>query len=116
MKTPENSWLWLYKIVAGLLVVTLLAVHFVINHAVAPEGLLSYADVVRYYQVPGVALMEVAFLVFVISHALVGLRSIILDLNPTPRLLRMVNIALLLIGSGAILFGIWLVLVIQSRG
>lgn len=116
MKTPENSWLWLFKIVAGLLIVILLGVHFVVNHAVAPEGLLSYADVVNYYQVPGIALMEIAFLILVVSHALVGLRSIILDLNPTPALLRAVNGVLLLTGSGAIIYGVWLVVVIQSRG
>jgi succinate dehydrogenase hydrophobic anchor subunit len=116
MKTPENSWLWLYKIIAGLFIVTLLGVHFVVNHAVAPDGLLSYTDVVRYYQVPGIAVMEIAFLIFVVSHALVGLRSIILDLNPAPALLRMVNIVLWLAGTGAIAFGIWLVVVIQSRG
>jgi len=116
MKTPENSWLWLYKIVAGLLIVALLGIHFVVNHAVAPEGLLSYADVVNYYQVPGIALMEIAFLVFVVSHALVGLRSILLDLNPSPAILRTANTVLLLVGAFAIVYGVWLVFVIQSRG
>ncbi len=116
MKTPENSFLWLYKIVAGLLIVTLLGVHFVVNHAVAPEGLLSYADVINYYQVPGIAVMEIAFLIFVVSHALVGLRSIILDLSPAPGLLKAVTVVLILVGAGAVTYGVWLVLVIQSRG
>ena len=84
-KPREGAWLWLYKIVAGLFIVVLLGVHFIVNHLVAPEGLLSYNDVVRYYTNPIVPVMEIAFLIFVISHALVGLRSILLDLNPSDK-------------------------------
>ncbi|MBE0699264.1 MAG: hypothetical protein IH586_20265, partial [Anaerolineaceae bacterium] len=110
-KTREGTWLWLYKIFAGLLIVVLLGVHFVINHLVAPTGLLTYDDVIRYYQMPIIPIMEIGFLVFVISHALVGLRSILLDLNPSDRILKIIDIFFWLIGSGFILYGIWLVVV-----
>ena len=116
MKSTENAWLWIYKIAAGLLIVILLAVHFIVNHLVAPGGLLTYADVLRYYQVPGIAWMEIAFLIFVVSHALVGLRSILLDLHLSPALLRPADVLLLLAGSAAIAYGTWLVFVIQSQG
>jgi len=116
MKTQENAWLWLYKIIAGLLIVVLLGIHFIVNHLAAPGGLLTYADVIRYYQVPGIALMEIVFLVFVISHSLVGLRSILLDLHPSTSIIRAANWAFILIGSAAIAYGVWLVIVIQSKG
>lgn len=115
-KPNEGAGLWLYKIIAGLLVVVVQGIHFVVNHMVAPEGLLSYADVVRYYQNPAVVWMEVFFLVVVVSHSLVGLRSIILDLNPPQRIIGVMNVVLLVVGSGAVIYGVWLALEIASRG
>lgn len=115
-KQQEGTWLWLIKIVAGLLIVIILGIHFWVNHLVAPGGLLSYADVLAYYQNPAIIVMEVLFLVFVVSHALLGLRSIILDLNPTKTMLRWVNRGLLLLGTLAILYGTWLVLFISTKG
>jgi succinate dehydrogenase / fumarate reductase, cytochrome b subunit len=114
-KTREGTWLWLYKIIAGLLIVVFLGVHFVINHLVAPTGLLTYDDVIHYYQVPIVPIMEIGFLAFVVSHALVGLRSILLDLNPSDMVLKIVDILFWLIGSGFVVYGIWLVVVIAQK-
>jgi succinate dehydrogenase / fumarate reductase membrane anchor subunit len=115
-KAREGAWLWLYKIFAGLMIVVLLGLHFVVNHMVAPGGLLSYADVIRYYQNPVIPIMEIVFLVFVVSHALIGLRSIILDLNPSDFVLRLIDPALIALGAGSILYGIWLALKIASLG
>jgi succinate dehydrogenase hydrophobic anchor subunit len=115
-KSREGAWLWLYKIVAGLMIVVLLGLHLVINHLVAPGGLLTYADVVRYYQNPIIPVIEVLFLVFVVSHALVGLRSIVMDLHPSGAVLRVVDWLLVLLGSGSIIYGVWLILVIVQKG
>lgn len=115
-KSREGAWLWLYKIVAGVMIVILLAVHFVVNHLVAPTGLLTYEDVLRYYQVPIVPIMEVIFLIFVVSHALIGLRSILLDLNPSTAFLRWVDRIFILVGAGFIAYGIWLVVVVVQKG
>lgn len=112
----ENAWLWLVKIIAGLLIVILLAIHFVINHLVAPEGLLSYADVLSYYQVWFVPLMEIIFLMVVITHALVGVRSILLDLNLSARIMKGITWFLLLIGAVGSLYGIWIVVQVVSAG
>jgi len=115
-KSREGAWLWFFKIAAGVFIVILLAVHFIINHLVAPNGLLSYDDVLRYYQVPVVPVMEVIFLVFVVAHALVGLRSIVLDLNPSTIILRWLDRLFMLAGAGFIAYGIWLVVVIVQKG
>ncbi len=115
-KSHEGTWLWLYKMVAGGLIVILLAVHFVVNHLVAPEGLLTYNDVLRYYTNPIVPVMEVFFLIFVISHALIGLRSIVLDMNPSAKLLRTIDILFIIGGVVFTIYGIWLVVVIVQRG
>ena len=115
-KPREGAWLWLFKIVAGLMIIVLLGVHFIVNHLVAPTGLLTYADVIRYYQVPFIPVMEIIFLVFVIAHALVGLRSILLDLNPSNGVLRAADILFILIGTGFSIYGIWLVWAIVQQG
>lgn len=112
----EGVWLWLYKIVAGALILVLLGVHFAVNHLLAPTGLLNYADVVRYYTHPIVPLMEILFLVVVLSHALVGLRSILLDLHPSALLLRAADALFWLAGVGFSVYGIWLIWVIVQRG
>jgi succinate dehydrogenase hydrophobic anchor subunit len=115
-KSREGVWLWLFKIIAGLMIVVLLGIHYVVNHLVAPGGLLTYAEVIAYYQNPIIPIMEIFFLVFVISHALVGLRSILLDLNPSDRLLRASDILFVVVGVGFTIYGIWLVLVLVQRG
>jgi succinate dehydrogenase / fumarate reductase membrane anchor subunit len=115
-KQHETVWLWLYKLLSGVVIVVLLSVHFVVNHLVAPGGLLTYADILRYYSNPIVPVMEIAFLVFAVTHSFVGMRSIFLDLNPSPRLIRFVDWALVILGGGAIVYGTWLVLLIASGG
>ncbi len=115
-KRLEGSGRWLLKIFTGLLIVIFLGIHFVVNHLVAPGGLLTYADVVAYFQNPIIVVMEISFLVLVVVHSFLGLRSILLDLNPSPTVLRMANFVLLVIGAAAIIYGIWLALTIAGRG
>lgn len=115
-KPQESAWLWLAKIVAGLMLVVIMGIHFWVNHLVAPGGLLSYSDVLAYYQNPVIVLMEIVFLAFVVTHALLGIRSILLDLNPSRRALRWIDTALFTLGIAAIGYGTWLALFIAARG
>lgn len=115
-RARESADLWALKIVAGGLIIFLLGLHFVVNHLVAPGGLLSWADIVRYYQNPIIPIIEVVFLIAVVTHSLIGTRSIILDLNPTDRVLKIIDIVLWSIGVTAIAYGAWLALKIASFG
>ena len=111
-KPRENVWLWLAKLVTGALVFAIIILHIIVNHLVAAGGLLTYADVVRYLSNPWVAFMESSFVVIVVAHSLLGTRSILLDLNPGQGLLRAIDGAFLVLGAGAIVYGIWLIQVI----
>ena len=115
-RSGENAGLWFLKILTGFLVILILLVHLVVNHLIVEGGLLSYADVLQYYQNPLIPIMEIAFLVFVVSHALMGLRSVLLDLHPSNRVLKIINYGLVILGLGSISYGVWLVLVLVSRG
>ncbi len=114
-KSNERVGLWLIKIAAGLLVLIVLGIHFVINHVVAPGGLLTYEDVINYYNVPIVPVMEIVFLIVVVTHSLLGLRSIILDLGPVQKISRIVDYLFLAVGTIAIIYGAWLVIVLANR-
>jgi succinate dehydrogenase / fumarate reductase membrane anchor subunit len=111
----ESGWLWLLKLFSGLAIIVLLFVHYVVNHFIAKEGLLRHEDVVAYYTNPWIVAMEAVFLVFVITHALVGSRSILLDLGPSPRLLRLIDILLLILGISFTVYGFWILQAVVSR-
>ena len=114
-RSGENSWLWLVKIVTGPLLIILILVHFIVNHFIGQNGLLTYADVVAYYNNPLIPLMEILFLATVVTHSLSGLRGIILDLKPSRGVLTAVDWLLALVGVAAVSYGAWLALVIASR-
>lgn len=115
-KPNENTWLWLAKLVTGVLVFAVIIVHIVINHLVVSGGLMTFADVVAYLSNPWIALMETFFLVVVVSHSLLGTRSILLDLNPSPGLIRIIDAGFLLLGAAAVIYGIWLIRTIVAFG
>ena len=104
----ENTLLWLFKIISGLLIVLILGVHLTVNHLVAPGGLLTYRDVVTYFRNPWVILMESLFLVCAVSHSLLGLRAIWLDLNPPARVLKITDRLMVGLGAATVIYGIWL--------
>lgn len=111
----EGAWLWLAKVMTGVLVFALLVIHLVVNHLVAKGGLLTYADVLIYYANPIVPLMEGAFLVLVVAHALLGVRGIVLDISPAPAIMRAVDALLGIVGTVSIGYGLWLLTTLASR-
>ena len=115
--SSESGWVWLLKIVTGLLIIVILAIHLVVNHMLGSEGgLLTYADVVQYYQNPIIPIMEAAFLICVVAHSLIGLRGIIIDLNPSPKTLKGITWLLTGLGAAFIVYGIWLLMAIVAQG
>jgi succinate dehydrogenase hydrophobic anchor subunit len=105
---------WLLQAGLGIALVVLLAVHLIVNHWAAPQGLLTYEDVLHYYDIPGIAWMESIFLIVVTIHCLLGMHSILLDLNLRPRLTGIFSMLLILTGGMAILYGVWLISTVVS--
>ena len=115
-KSGENSWLWLLKLATGPFILIIILIHFIVNHAMLATGLLQYSDVVAYYQVWVVPIMEIIFLGLVVTHSLLGLRSIVLDLHPSRGLMTVINWALLIFGIVAFVYGTRLIFIIVSLG
>ena len=109
------TWRWLIQAALGTMLVILLGIHLIVNHWAAPQGLLTYADVVHYYDIPGIVWMEAAFLTVVTTHCLLGLHSILVDLNLGPRITSIVTWLFVLAGVGTILYGLWLIRMIALQ-
>jgi succinate dehydrogenase hydrophobic anchor subunit len=111
----ETTAVWLAKIVTGVLVFAILIIHLVVNHLVAEGGLLTYNDVLRYYKNPIIPLMEGFFLVFVVTHALLGVRGIVLDLGPQRSIVRLLDVVFVGVGIVSISYGLWLLITLAMR-
>jgi succinate dehydrogenase hydrophobic anchor subunit len=114
----ENTWLWLLKIVTGPLLVILLGLHLTVNHYMGSlaTGLMTHDDVIQYFQNPIIPAIEILFLVTVVTHSLLGLRGILLDMNPSRSLLKIVTWLLVILGVSSVAYGTWLALTIASLG
>jgi len=95
--------------------IVLILIHFIVNHFIGQNGLLTYADVVAYYKNPIIPIMEICFLATVVTHSLSGLRGILLDLKPSRSLLKVIDWILVVVGILAVSYGTWLALVIASK-
>jgi succinate dehydrogenase / fumarate reductase membrane anchor subunit len=113
-KSGENVWIWLIKILTGPLLFVLLGIHLIVNHLLGKEGVLRYAEVIAYYQNPIIPIMEILFLATVVTHSLIGLRSIILDLKPSRSTLKILDLLFLLAGISAFIYGTRLILIIAA--
>jgi succinate dehydrogenase / fumarate reductase membrane anchor subunit len=114
----ETTWLWLIKIVSGPLLLIVLGLHLTVNHYLGSmsSGLMTHTDVIRYFQNPLIVTIEILFLVTVVTHSLIGLRGIILDMNPSRNLLTIITWLLGILGVSAVVYGIWLALRIAAQG
>jgi succinate dehydrogenase hydrophobic anchor subunit len=101
---PTVAWLW--QVVTGIGLVVLLGIHMVANHFIAKGALRDYAAVVAYLRNPIVLLLEVLFLVCVTTHALLGVRAILLDFGLSYRVEQTLTRALRWLGFFTVGYGL----------
>lgn len=94
----------------------LVTVHMIANHFLAPGGLRAYAEVVAYVRNPLVFAIEVAFLLTVTVHALLGVRSVLVDRRPSARFAGRLDRGLLALGGATVVYGLALLILIAARG
>ncbi len=108
---PSRGMLvWIVQASSGVLLVGAIALHWFAQHLVVEGGLREYSQVVSYLREPFVLVLETSFLVVVSTHALLGLRAIVMDLGPAKRVERLVNLGLGLAGIGIVAYGVELTL------
>jgi succinate dehydrogenase hydrophobic anchor subunit len=113
---PRHAPAFFGQVVSGAALLVLLGMHMVAQHFVVPTGLRDYAAVIDWLGSPVVLFLEVAFLVVVTYHAMVGVRAIILDFGFTARAARLITGALWVVGIVTIVYGVALLAAILAAG
>ncbi len=109
---PRASSSWLWQVITGVGLVLLLGLHFIANHFIAKGGLRDFADVVAYLRSPIILVLEVLFLVVVATHAMLGMRALLLDFGLSERAERRLSQTLTAVGVLTVGYGLWLTWVI----
>jgi succinate dehydrogenase cytochrome b556 subunit len=94
------------QVVSGVGLLVLLGLHMIAQHFVVTSGLRFYDDVIAWLRNPVVIAVEVAFLVFVTYHALLGIRAILFDFGFSERTERRITNIFWVIGIITVVYGI----------
>jgi succinate dehydrogenase hydrophobic anchor subunit len=107
-QTPRANWNWLWQAISGAGLIALVGLHMIAHHFVAPGGIRDFAGVADYLRNPLIVVLEVAFLIAVTAHALLGVRAILFDLGLSARTETNITRGLTVIGVLTVVYGIWL--------
>ncbi len=105
---PKKSWTWYWQVFTGIALLLLLGLHFIANHFIVKGGLRDFADVVSYLRNPIILVLEVLFLVVVTTHAMLGVRAIVMDFGISGHAEKRLSQALTVIGVLTVGYGLWL--------
>ncbi|HJT58707.1 MAG TPA: hypothetical protein VJ761_19515 [Ktedonobacteraceae bacterium] len=103
---PKAATSWLWQAFTGHALVFLLGFHLIAQHFIVKGGLRDFADVVTYLRNPVVLVFEVLFLICVATHAMLGVRSILLDFGFSERAEQWVSQALIVVGVLTVGYGL----------
>jgi succinate dehydrogenase membrane anchor subunit len=110
-----RSWRW--TAISGVSLLVLVTIHMVAHHFVVDEigGLRTYRQVLEYISTPVILVIEAVFLVVVTVHAMLGLRSVLLDFGLPDRRRRLLDRGLVGLGVLTVVYGFVLIGVLASR-
>jgi succinate dehydrogenase hydrophobic anchor subunit len=100
---PKASWTWYWQVFTGVALILLLGLHFI-----ATGGIRDFADVVSYLRNPIILVLEVLFLAVVATHAMLGVRAIVLDFGISDHAEKRLSQALTVVGVLTVAYGLWL--------
>jgi succinate dehydrogenase hydrophobic anchor subunit len=111
----SRSWRW--TAISGVSLLVLVTAHMIAHHFVVEEvgGLRTYRQVLDYMAHPAILTLESAFLVVVTVHAMLGLRSVLLDFGLSARAKRLVSRGLVVLGAVTIAYGFVLLITLAAR-
>lgn len=113
--TSSRSWRWTAS--SGLALLVLVTIHMVAHHFVVDDigGLRTYRNVLDYISTPIIVVIEGVFLVVVTAHAMLGLRSVLLDFGLSERWRSLLERTLVVLGVVTVAYGFVLIGVLASR-
>ncbi len=113
----RSARLWRWTAGSGIALVALATLHIVAQHFVVHQtgGLRTYAEVLSYIANPVIFVLEAGFLIAVTIHAMLGIRSVLHDLDLSPRATRRLDRGLWALGSITVLYGMGLLVTLALR-
>ena len=110
-----RAWRWTAG--SGLVLVALAGLHIVAEHFVVQEtgGLRTYHQVLEYIANPVILVLECGFLLALVIHAMLGLRSVLFDLNLSEPTRRRIDAGLWTLGTVTVIYGLSLVIILAAR-
>lgn len=116
-RSARSAREWRLTALTGVALLVLATVHMVAHHFVVEDvgGLRDYAHVLDYISNPVIITVEAFFLLFVTVHALLGVRGVLYDLDPSPAARRWIDRGLIVLGLATLAYGYFLVGTLASR-
>lgn len=113
----RSARLWHWTAGSGIALVVLATMHIVAQHFIVHQkgGLRTYAEVLSYISNPIIFLLEAGFLFAVTIHAMLGIRGILHDRDPSGRARRHLDIALWTLGTLTVGYGMALLIILAAR-
>jgi succinate dehydrogenase hydrophobic anchor subunit len=113
----RSTRLWNWTAGSGMALVVLASMHIVAQHFIVHQkgGLRTYAEVLTYISTPVIFVLEAGFLLAVTIHAMLGIRSVLHDLDLSPRAARVLDRALWTLGSATVFYGVALLITLALR-
>ena len=113
----RSARLWHWTAGSGMALVLLATMHIVAQHFIVDQkgGLRTYSEVLTYISNPVIFVLEAGFLLAVTIHAMLGIRSILRDLDLSHRANRRLDRALWALGSLTVLYGVTLLVTLALR-
>ena len=92
-RSRSQTRVWRFTAASGVALLVLLTIHMVANHFVVESvgGLRSYDQVLDYIANPLMLGVEIAFLLVITLHAMLGLRSVLYDFTGSARRRRWID-------------------------
>jgi succinate dehydrogenase hydrophobic anchor subunit len=115
LATQTRVWRW--TAFTGVALLVLVTIHMIAHHFVVESigGLRTYRQILDYIANPVMFTIECTFLVVVTIHAMLGLRSVLFDLNFGARARARINRGLVALGALTVAYGLALIGTLASR-
>jgi succinate dehydrogenase hydrophobic anchor subunit len=113
----RSTRLWHWTAGSGMALVLLATMHIIAQHFVVHQkgGLRTYSEVLSYISNPVIFVLEAAFLVAVTIHAMLGIRGVLHDLDLSARSVRRLDVALWVLGTLTVAYGMALLITLAAR-
>jgi succinate dehydrogenase hydrophobic anchor subunit len=113
----RSSRVWHWTAGTGMALVVLATMHIVAQHFIVHQkgGLRTYAEVLSYVGNPVIFVLEAAFLVAVTIHAMLGVRGVLHDLDPSTKTRRRIDRGLWIVGTLTVGYGMAVLITLAVR-